>query len=71
MAKPEEQASTTINVGENVAYSVTGDILNITVNLKHRGGKSASGKSISIASTRGNVRVTDDATFGLNVYAKV
>ena len=57
-------------VGENVTYTIKGDKLTITVDLTHEGGRSASGKNIIIASTKGNVKITDDATLGLNIYKK-
>jgi hypothetical protein len=45
--------------------------LTIVVDLSQRFGRSASGKTISIASTQGNVKVGfGDVTMGLNVYTK-
>ena len=58
---------------ENVQMTVKGKTLTITIDLEHRGEKSASGKTIRIASTCGNVPVpgTDTgAIIGLNVYCK-
>ena len=58
-------------VGENVTYAVKGNTLTITVKLDHEGGRSASGKTIRIASTMGNVKIEGtDAIMGLNVYKK-
>ncbi len=57
----------------NVVTSVKGDVLTITVNLKERHGPSASGKTISIASTQGNLRLSaphENVSIGLNVYTK-
>jgi hypothetical protein len=52
---------------------VKGDLLTITVDLAKDFGPSASGKTIVIASSKGNVPVsgTDTgAVIGLNVYRK-
>ena len=58
-------------VGENVTYAVKGSTLTITVKLDHEGGRSASGKTIRIASTEGNVKIDGtDAIMGLNIYKK-
>ena len=56
---------------QNVRTEVNGADLVITVDLSNTGTRSASGKNIVIASTRGNVRVdTPDGpvTLGLNLY---
>lgn len=47
-------------------------ILTITVDLKERHGRSASGKTATIASSQGNVSVEghEDIKVGLNVYTK-
>jgi hypothetical protein len=52
---------------------LTGNTLTITVDLSKDFGKSASGKSVIIATTEGNVTVpeTDDVKIGLNIYKKV
>ncbi len=58
-------------VGENVTYAIKGKTLTITVNLDHEGGRSASGKTIRIASTEGNQKIEGtDAIMGLNIYRK-
>jgi len=58
-------------VGENVTYTIKGNTLTITVMLDHEGGRSASGKTIRIASTEGNVKIDGTpAVMGLNVYKK-
>ncbi len=56
---------------KNVEMKVEGNILTIRVDLSKEFGPSASGKTIIIASTEGNVSVTDrDEKVGLNVYRK-
>ncbi len=56
---------------KNVDLKVEGDILTIKVDLSKQFGPSASGKTIIIASTEGNVTVPDrDEKIGLNVYRK-
>ncbi len=60
-------------LGENIRVEVKGDELVITINLKHRGSESSSGKSIIVASTKGNVNVpgtTPPVQLGLNAYIK-
>ena len=55
---------------KNVELSVEGDKLIITVDLKQDFGPSASGKSITIASTEGNVALPghEEIKIGLNIY---
>lgn len=55
---------------QNVEMKVDGDVLTITVDLKQTFGRSASGKTISIASTKGNVTLPShpDIKVGLNVF---
>src|ERR1035437_1458443 len=56
---------------KNVEIKVEGNILTIKVDLTKEFGPSASGKTIIIASTEGNVAVPDrDEMIGLNVYRK-
>ncbi len=56
---------------KNVDIKVEGDILTIKVDLSREFGPSASGKTIIIASTEGNVSVPDrEEKIGLNVYRK-
>jgi hypothetical protein len=56
---------------KNVEMNVNGDILTITVDLSKEFGPSASGKTIILASTEGNVTVPERETkIGLNVYRK-
>lgn len=55
---------------ENVEFQVNGDQLTIVVDLSCELGQSASGKSIIIATTSGNVSVPgyEEIKLGLNVY---
>jgi hypothetical protein len=56
---------------KNVEMSISGNILTITVDLSKEFGPSASGKTIIIASTEGNITVPDrEEKVGLNVYRK-
>ena len=56
---------------KNVQMEVEGNILTIKVDLSKEFGPSASGKTIIVASTEGNVSVPDrDEKVGLNVYRK-
>ena len=54
----------------NVKLNVSGDKLTIEIDLSQDFGPSASGKTIQIASTKGNKQVKDDVYLGLNVYRK-
>jgi hypothetical protein len=55
---------------KNVEINVEGNKLIITVDLAQEFGPSSSGKSITIASTEGNVAVPEheEIKIGLNVY---
>ena len=54
---------------QNIKCAVKGDKLLITIDLSKKGKKSASGKTIVIASTRGNKAIEGtDVTMGLNLY---
>ena len=56
---------------KNVQMTVEGNILTIKVDLSKEFGRSASGKTIIIASTEGNVAVPErEEKVGLNVYRK-
>ena len=57
-------------VGQNVTFRVQGTKLVIEVDLSRELGQSASGKSIIIATTAGNVPVPgrEEVKVGLNVY---
>jgi hypothetical protein len=57
---------------KNVELKVEGDKLVIVVDLKQEFGLSSSGKSMTIASTEGNVAIGQgDVKLGLNVYKPV
>ena len=57
---------------ENVNMQLDGDILTITVDMAHKGPRSGSGKSMVIASTKGNVKVFDTgALIGLTIYRRL
>lgn len=55
---------------KNIEMTVTGDKLVITIDLKKDFGVSASGKSIVIATTAGNVSVPghESIKLGINAY---
>jgi len=55
---------------ENVKIERKGDILTITVDLSKQGSPSASGKTMVIASTKGNTKIDAEKNIfvGLNVY---
>ncbi|MGE4375099.1 MAG: hypothetical protein AB7D01_05260 [Methanoculleus sp.] len=57
---------------KNVDMTVEGDRLVITVDLAQEFGVSKTGKSITIASTEGNVSVPgkEEIKIGVNVYRK-
>ena len=57
---------------KNVEMKVEGNILTIKVDLTKDFGPSASGKTIIIASTEGNVAIDghEEAKIGMNVYKK-
>jgi hypothetical protein len=57
---------------KNVNMTVTGNKLTIEVDLTQDFGPSASGKSIKIASTDGNISVpgNEEIKIGLNIYKK-
>jgi hypothetical protein len=56
---------------KNVEMTVEGTMLTIKVDLSKEFGPSSSGKTIIIASTEGNVTITNrEEKVGLNVYRK-
>lgn len=57
------------SIGQNVEAEVSGQKLTLTVDLSASGTPSASGKTLVIASTRGNAQV-EGVVIGLNVYRK-
>lgn len=58
---------------ENIEFEVQGDQLVIVIDLSQELGQSASGKSVIIATTGGNVSVPghEEVKIGLNVYRPV
>lgn len=59
------------NIGENVQVEVKGDKVTITIDLAHRGARSASGKTVRVASTMGNIAIAGtDVVLGLNAYTR-
>ena len=63
--RPQELAA-----GQGVKYYVDEDELVIHVDLRSQGVRSASGKTVVIASSRGNVEVIPGVFLGLNIYRK-
>lgn len=56
---------------KNVEMKIEGNILTIKVDLSKEYGPSASGKTIIVASTEGNITVPErEEKVGLNVYKK-
>ena len=56
---------------KNIDMKVEGDILTIKIDLSKNYGPSKTGKSITIASSEGNVSVPErDEKIGINVYRK-
>lgn len=55
---------------KNVKLHVEGLTLTVTVDLSQEHGPSSSGKSITVASTEGNISVPgfEDIKIGLNIY---
>ena len=54
---------------QNIKCTVKGEKLLITIDLSKKGKKSASGKTIVLASTRGNKPIDGtDVIMGLNIY---
>ena len=53
---------------ENVNKRIDGHTLTLTVDLNRRLGASKTGKTVVIASTKGNVQVAPGIYVGLNVY---
>jgi len=57
---------------KNVDMKLEGSILTIKVDISKDFGESKSGKSITIASTEGNISIPDneEIKIGLNIYKK-
>ncbi len=61
----------TVELGENISIEVKDGKAIITIDLKHRGGDSGSGKSVKVASTGGNQVIPGtNVVLGLNAYIK-
>jgi hypothetical protein len=60
------------NKMKNVEMNLVGNILTVKVDITKEFGPSASGKTIIIASTEGNISIPekDEIKIGLNVYKK-
>ena len=57
--------------GDNVVFSIENNQLTLVIDLAHRGPRSASGKTIRVASTEGNKTVPGtEVVLGLNAYTK-
>lgn len=58
-------------LGENIKGAVDGNVLTLEIDMNHRGPRSASGKTIRIASTCGNLMIPGTSvTVGINAYCK-
>jgi len=68
--KVGESKSQAVLAGENVEVYMDGDSLHVVIDTSHRGGPSASGKTVRVASTLGNVKLPCGVTLGLNAYVK-
>ena len=57
---------------KNIEMQIDSNVLTIKVDLTKDFGESKSGKSITIASTEGNISIpgNDDIKIGLNIYRK-
>jgi len=57
---------------KNIEMIVQGSTLTLTIDISKDYGESKSGKSITIASTEGNISIPDheDIKIGLNIYRK-
>jgi len=57
---------------QNIEMSVEKNILTLKVDISKRYGPSASGKTIILATTAGNISIPDhnDIKIGLNIYTK-
>ncbi len=54
---------------QNIAISISGDITTMTIDMSKDFGTSASGKSVIVASSRGNKRLENtNIYYGLNIY---
>lgn len=69
-AKPTARKPKGTLIGENLYFSRDGNIGRIEFDVTHRGGRSASGKTIRLFSTEGNKHLPDLPALkvGLNGY---
>ena len=59
-------------IGENIQIEIKDGKAILTIDLEHRGNISASGKSVIVATTRGNVPIPGSTVvLGLNAYMKM
>jgi len=59
-------------IGENIQIEIKDGKAILTIDLEHRGNVSASGKSVIVATTRGNVPIPcSTVVLGLNAYVKM
>nr|WP_147664671.1 hypothetical protein [Candidatus Prometheoarchaeum syntrophicum]QEE17787.1 hypothetical protein DSAG12_03625 [Candidatus Prometheoarchaeum syntrophicum] len=66
--------SNIVNIEENnLDIKVDGNTLTIVIDLGHEMGRSKSGKSMIVASTRGNIPVpeNDSIKMGINIYKSI
>lgn len=62
---------TPIQIGKNIAATVEGSKLTLTIDLAKELGDSKSGKTVLVASTNGNQPVAgSDVIIGLNAYKR-
>jgi len=59
-----------MSAGQNIEIDVQGSKLVVTIDLDAAGIPSASGKTLVIASTRGNAPIAPGVFAGINVYRK-
>lgn len=55
-------------IGENITAEMNGKVLTLTIDTSKRGEVSKSGKSVTIASTRGNKDLGNGVIAGINIY---
>ena len=68
MAKPGAIPAGYVSVGDNVYFKQDNGSLFLAIDAAQKGIKSASGKSLVVASTRGNVNIAGAGKLGLNLY---
>jgi hypothetical protein len=66
MAAPKTVEFT--ETGENIRYAIEGTELVVRIDLTHRGGLSATGKTIRVATTNGNKELAPGVQVGINAY---